>query len=67
MADSMLLPPDPADYRYALYACGHLLDLTFQPQPPVGLYRDEQSARLHGLRMWPATFTVVDLHKDDRP
>lgn len=66
MTDSMLAAPVLTEYRWALYACGHLLDLTSQPHPPVGLYRDEESARIHGVRMWPATFTVVDLHKDDR-
>ncbi|WP_342622655.1 hypothetical protein [Pseudomonas alkylphenolica] len=67
MADPMLMPPDLTEYRWALYACGHLLDLTSNPQPPVCLYRDEALARFHGARMWPATCTVVDLHKDDRP
>lgn len=67
MADPMLAAPDLAEYRWALYACGHLLDLTTESHPPVGLYRDEQSARLHGLRMWPSTFTVIDLHGDERP
>lgn len=62
MTDPMLATPDLTEYRWALYARGHLIDLTFEPQPPVALYRDEQSACLHGLRMWPATFTVVDLH-----
>ncbi len=67
MTDPMLAAPDLTEYRWALYACGHLLDLTNKPQPPVGLYRDEASARTHGLRMWPSTFTVIDLHGDDRP
>ncbi|MBM5459244.1 hypothetical protein H8F21_16885 [Pseudomonas sp. P66] len=66
MIDPKLIAPDLTEYRWALYACGHLLDLTSQPHPPVGLYRDEQSANLYGLHMWPSTFTVVDLHKDDR-
>lgn len=67
MTDPLLAKPDLTEYRWALYCCGHLLDLTDKPQPPVALYRDEQSASLHGLRMWPSTFTVVDLHKDDHP
>ncbi|MCY1457453.1 hypothetical protein D9M71_747550 [compost metagenome] len=67
MADSKMLAPDLTEYHWALYARGHLLDLTAEPHPPVGLYRDEQSATLHGLRMWPATFTVIDLNKDERP
>ncbi len=66
MTDPMLLPPDLAEYRYALYACGHLLDLTDKPQRPVCVYPDERSARMHGERMWPSTFTVIDLHGDDR-
>ncbi len=67
MTDPKLIKPDLVEYHWALYACGHLLDLTSEPHPPVGLYRDEASARIHGARMWPATFTVVDLHKDDHP
>lgn len=67
MIDPMLLPPNFADFRWAVYCRAHLLDLPGEPSQPDGVYRDEESARLYGLRMWPATFTVVDLHKDDRP
>lgn len=65
--DSMLLPPILAEYRFALFCCGHLLDLTNEPHPPVALYCDEESARRHGARMWPSTFTVIDLAGDERP
>ena len=61
MTDSMLLTPDPAEYRYALYCCTYTRGLSYQPHPPIALYRDEQSARLHGVRMWPSAFEVVDL------
>lgn len=66
MTDPKLLPPDLTEYRWALYACGHLLDLTSKPHPPVALYRDEQAAHHHGRSMWPTTFTVIDLNKDER-
>ena len=67
MSDSVLLAPDPADYRYALYCHSQAFGLSHQPQPPVALYRDEQSARLHGVRMWPSAFEVVDLQGELRP
>ncbi|NBA95527.1 hypothetical protein GUY40_11220 [Pseudomonas sp. R5(2019)] len=63
----MLLKPDLAEFRYALYCRSHLMDLPGPPQPPVSLYRDKRSAELHGVRMWPSTFTVVDLAGDDQP
>ncbi len=66
MTDAMLARPDVTEYRWALYAGGHLLDLTDTPSPPICLYRDELSARLHGARMWPSTFIIVDLAGDDR-
>lgn len=59
------MSPDLTEYRWALYACGHRLDLTSQSHPPVGLNRDEESARIQGLRMWPSTFIVIDLYGDD--
>lgn len=67
MANSMLEAPDPTEFRYALYCRSHLVGISHQPQPPVALYRDEQSARIHGVQMWPSTFIVVDLHGEDRP
>lgn len=59
--------PDLAEYRFALYCCSQSLGLSHEPQPPVALYRDEQSARLHGVRMWPSAFEVVDLQGEHRP
>ncbi|WP_223511113.1 hypothetical protein [Pseudomonas sp. GL-B-19] len=67
MSDPMLLAPDVSEYRFALYCRGHLLDLTSKAYPPVALYPDAESARLHGVRMWPSTFTVIDLAGDERP
>lgn len=67
MTDPVLLAPDPADYRYALYCHSQAFGLSHQPQPPVALYRDEHSARLHGVRMWPSAFQVVDLQGEHRP
>jgi hypothetical protein len=67
MTDPMLLPPDLTEYRWGLYARGHFLDLANKPGPPLALYRDEVLANSHGARLWPSTYLVVDLHKDDRP
>ncbi|MNJ37057.1 hypothetical protein D3C77_318640 [compost metagenome] len=67
MTDPMLLAPDPAEFRFALYCRAHLLDLTWKPDQPVALYRDEATANAHGARMWPSTFIVVDLAGEDRP
>ena len=67
MHDPMLLLPDVSEYRFALYSRGHLLDLTSEPQPPVALFADERLAQSHGARMWPSTFTVIDLAGEPRP
>lgn len=66
MSDPMLLAPDLAEYRFAVYCRSHLLGLTDKPFPPVALYRDEPSALAHGRRMWPSTYIVVDLEKSGR-
>jgi hypothetical protein len=62
-----LLPSDLTEYRFALYCRAHVLDLAYAPEQPVALYRDEQVAKAHGARMWPSTFTVVDLAGGDHP
>lgn len=67
MTDPLLMTPDLAEYRFALYCRSHLLDLTSDPQPPVALYADERLAQHHGARMWPSTFIVIDLAGDERP
>ncbi|MEG0860241.1 MAG: hypothetical protein RSG92_17555 [Pseudomonas sp.] len=67
MADPMLMPPDLTEYRWALYCRSHLFGLSDKPEPPVAIYRDEQVARAHGGRLWPSTWIVVDLHKDELP
>lgn len=67
MTDPMLLAPDLAEFRFALYCRSHLIGLSDKPEPPVAIYRDEQVARAHGGRLWPSTFTVIDLNKDDHP
>jgi len=59
--DSMLLCPQLSDYRFAVYSRGHLMDLTTTPQQPVALFSNERIACSYGARMWPTTFTVVDL------
>lgn len=66
MTDLKLLPPSLPEYRFALYCRAHLLGLTWAPDQPVALYRDEATANAHGARMWPSTFIVVDLAGDDR-
>lgn len=66
MIDPMLLKPEVSRYRFALYCCGHRMDLTFTPQPPVALYSDEGAARAHGARLWPTTFSVIDLEEVER-
>lgn len=62
---SMLLAPNPAEYRYALYCRSDLLDLSYEPRSPVALYREEALAQAHGARMWPGAFTVIDLQGGD--
>ncbi|WP_449432327.1 hypothetical protein [Pseudomonas putida] len=63
----MLLPPDLAEYRFALYCQTEFLGLPTEPQQPVCLYRDKISAVIHGQRMWPSTYHVIDLHGEDSP
>lgn len=58
---SMLLNPNPAEYRYALYCRSDKLDISYGARQPVALYREEALAQAHGARMWPGAFTVVDL------
>lgn len=62
MTRTALLAPDLAEYRFALYCRSNLAGISHEPQPPVALYRDQASARIQGLRMWPSTFEVIDLH-----
>lgn len=61
------LPPELTQYRYALYCRSDLLDLSYEPQPPVALYRDRALAAAHGSRMWPDTFRVIDLRGEEPP
>lgn len=67
MADSSIQAPDLAEFRYALYCRSDRFGLSHDPQPPVALFRDKQSARIHGVTMWPSTFQVIDLHGEDSP
>lgn len=64
---SMELPPELSEYRYALYCRSDLLDLSYEPEPPVALYRDKTLASSHGARMWPSTYSVIDLHGEELP
>lgn len=61
MTDPMLLRPDLTEYRYALYPRSHLLGLAESADQPIAVFRDEALAVAHGSRMWPSTYTVVDL------
>lgn len=62
---STLLTPNPAEYRYALYCRSDQLDISYGAREPVALYREEDVARAHGVRMWPGAFTVIDLQGED--
>lgn len=64
---SMLLPPDPAAYRYALYCQSHLLGLSDAPALPIALYGNKAFAVAHGKLLWPSTYCVIDLHGEDSP
>ncbi|GAB7527927.1 hypothetical protein PS3A_03330 [Pseudomonas sp. 3A(2025)] len=66
MSYSMLLAPDLPEFRYALYPCSHLIDLSGGPAQAIAIYRDESMATAHGALMWPSTFIVVDLAGDGR-
>ncbi|TYO83540.1 hypothetical protein DQ397_001149 [Pseudomonas sp. CK-NBRI-02] len=61
----MLLNPNPAEYRYALYCRSDKLDISYGARQPVALYREEALAQAHGARMWPGAFTVIDLQGSD--
>ena len=65
MKDPMLLRPELPEYRYALYPRSYLIGLADSPDQPVAVYRDEALAIAHGGRMWPSTYTVVDLSAGD--
>jgi hypothetical protein len=67
MISPMLLPPDPAEYRYALYCQSHLLGLSEAPATPIALYGNKDIAAAHGKLLWPSTYCVIDLHGEDSP
>ncbi len=61
MSDPRLAPPDPAAFRYAVYACSSKIDLSNPPDPAVALFDRKGVAESFGRLMWPRTFEVVDL------
>ena len=61
MSETRLAPPDPAAFRYAVYACSSKIDLSIPPDPAVALFDHKGSAESFGRLMWPSTFEVVDL------
>ncbi|WP_296268435.1 hypothetical protein [Pseudomonas sp. UBA6562] len=64
---SMELRPELSEYRYALYCRSDRLDLSYKPAPPVALYRDKALAASHGARMWPSTYSIIDLLGEELP
>jgi hypothetical protein len=61
MTSTRLAPPNPAAFRYAVYACSSKLDLSIPPDPAVALFDHKGIAESFGRLMWPSTFEVVDL------
>ncbi|SEU02816.1 hypothetical protein SAMN05216197_1455 [Pseudomonas graminis] len=61
MTKSRLATPDPAAFRYAVYACSSKIDLSTPPDPAVALFDRRGVAESFGRLMWPSTFEVVDL------
>lgn len=61
MIAARLAPPEPAVFRYALYACSSKIDLSIPPDPAVALFERKAIAESFGRLMWPNTFEVVDL------
>lgn len=61
MSDTRLAAPDPAAFRYAVYACSSKIDLSTPPDPAVALFDRKGVAESFGRLMWPKTFEVVDL------
>lgn len=66
MSNSRLAPPDPAAFRYAVYACSSKIDLSNQPDPAVALFDRKGVAESFGRLMWPSTFEVIDLMETAR-
>ncbi|MFP3922358.1 hypothetical protein [Pseudomonas sp. W5-36] len=61
MTNNRLTPPDPAAFRYAVYACSSKIELSVPPDPAVALFDRKGVAESFGRLMWPSTFEVVDL------
>ena len=66
MSDSRLAPPDPAAFRYAVYACSSKIDLSTPPDPAIALFDHNGIAESYGRLMWPSTYEVVDLMETER-
>jgi hypothetical protein len=66
MSDTRLAAPDPAAFRYAVYACSSKIDLSTPPDPAVALFDRKGVAESFGRLMWPSTFEVVDLMESAR-
>lgn len=56
-----LASPDPAAFRFAVYACSSKLDLSCTPDPAIALFEHKLIAESFGRMMWPGTYEVVDL------
>ncbi|WP_282369066.1 hypothetical protein [Pseudomonas sp. PS02290] len=66
MSDTRLAAPDPAAFRYAVYACSSKIDLSTPPDPAIALFYQKGIAESFGRLMWPSTYEVVDLMETER-
>ncbi|PAM79771.1 hypothetical protein CES87_28980 [Pseudomonas sp. ERMR1:02] len=60
MPNPYLAPTDPAEYRFAVHCCGYKLDLAYEQDRAVAVFRCAEMAKTYGARMWPTTFEVID-------
>jgi hypothetical protein len=61
MTAQRLARPDPATFRFAVYACSSKVDLSYAPDPAIALFEHKLIAESFGRMMWPGTYEVVDL------
>ena len=61
MINPSLSRPDPATFRFAVYACSSKLDLANAPDPAIALFEHKLIAEKFGQMMWPSTYEVLDL------
>lgn len=61
MSNPSLSRPDPATFRFAVYACSSKIDLANGPDPAIALFEHKLIAETFGRMMWPSTYEVLDL------